>query len=144
MHPRGAGERIRGSVIRTFPLFCASLPFLSSLSLSLSLSLLRFSSSTISVSLSFSPFFHVPPAIRLYTFAHTCTGAHRDFPSPFSLRLSFRALLCARFFWSTYAGRVLEFHFLGSCCSSWSRGEILWWISCRSRPFFADLLRLGI
>lgn len=45
----------------------------------------------VSSSFSLSPFLRTPPAIRLYTSAHTCTGASaaRDFPLPFSLRLSF-------------------------------------------------------
>lgn len=71
MHPRGAGERIRGSVIRTFSLFFprfSRLPYPPS-----PLSLPR------ALPSSLYPPPSLRPSIRLYTFAHTCTGAPRDF-----------------------------------------------------------------
>ena len=134
------------------PFFCASL-----LSLSRPFSFsFSFSFSCLHLALSFSSFLRTPPAIRLYTSAHTCTGASaaRDFPSPFSLRLSFaRSSLSLSLSFSLCSVLLLKHlrrtgvrvsFFRKLLPGSWNQGGILWWISCRSPPFFADLLRSGI
>ena len=97
MHPRGAGERIRGSVIRTFPLFCASLPFLSSLSLSLSLSLtlalFLLHYLCLSLFLSFFPCSTRYSSLHVRSYVHRCAPR---FPLPIFLATFFpRSSLCS-------------------------------------------------
>lgn len=123
MHPRGAGERIRGSVIRTFSLFFrASLASLIPLHFFLSLAPYPL------------PYIRPPPSAPLFVFTRSLIRAQvrgEIFPfSPFFLAtffppplpLSASLLLKHLPTAAVAAARVLEFHFLGSFRSSSTEG----------------------
>lgn len=122
MHPRGAGERIRGSVIRTFSLFFPRF------------SRLPYPPSPLSLPRALPSSLYPPPSAPLFVFTRSLIRAQvrgEIFPfSPFFLAtffppplpLSASLLLKHLPTAAVAAARVLEFHFLGSFRSSSTEG----------------------